>query len=281
MALRIALVELPAHHELHQLLAVGVGCVDGRHIAAVPQDRDAVRDLEHLVQTVRNIYNRDALGLELFNDPKEQLDLVGRESRGGLVHDHDPRVVGNALADLHHLLLCRRQAHHTGTRVQVKTVFVKDRLCESIDLFLRIEFGLRPPQKDVLGYRQRLTKVQLLINDGHALFQCQLGRHSLIGIPVKIDGAAVRADRAGDDLDECRLPGTVFAQQGVHLSVEHLHRHIIQGNHARIGFAYIVECQHTSSPFLKCGSVQGYTLPQKVNVIIRLPSPCRRRYSSR
>ena len=60
---------------------------------AVAQDRDAVRDLVHLVDEVRDEDHRDSAPLEVAHDAEEQFGLIRVETRGRLVKDQNPRVL--------------------------------------------------------------------------------------------------------------------------------------------------------------------------------------------
>ena len=73
-----ALVQLTPDHEAHELAPVGIGCVQRLYEAAVSQDADALRYLEHLVHPVRDIHHCDAALLELADDGKQQFHFVGR-----------------------------------------------------------------------------------------------------------------------------------------------------------------------------------------------------------
>ncbi len=57
--------------------------------AAVPENGDPVSELEHLVEVVRHVQDRHALGLEAMDHLEEAPDVVTRERGGGLVEDEE------------------------------------------------------------------------------------------------------------------------------------------------------------------------------------------------
>ena len=85
---------------------VGVGLGDQ---PAVAQHDDPVGDLERLLEVVRDVDDRDAVGGQLAHDPEQHLDL-GRAERGRrLVHDQHARVLRERTGDLDDLLLAEPQ----------------------------------------------------------------------------------------------------------------------------------------------------------------------------
>ena len=81
--------------------------------------RHAVGDLEDLGHAVRDIDDRDALGGQAPDDAEEVAALVDGQRRGGLVEDEQLELVREALGDLDHLLLARRQQCDRRARVDV------------------------------------------------------------------------------------------------------------------------------------------------------------------
>ena len=89
-------------------------------VLAVAQDRDAVRELEGLVQVVADEDRGDAVRLELAHDLEEVVDLAQAQRGRGLVHDDDVGLVEQGLGDLDHLLLADAQSTHGRARVDVE-----------------------------------------------------------------------------------------------------------------------------------------------------------------
>jgi len=103
--LRELLLELPPHHVADQIVNGGFAHLHHRHVGAVPKDRGPVGDLQHLLQVVGDVDDRNPLRLEPPHDLEQHLGLLAGEGRGGLVHDEDLRVQAQRLCDLDHLHL--------------------------------------------------------------------------------------------------------------------------------------------------------------------------------
>jgi len=84
---------------------------------AVAQHRDEVAELDHLLETMRDVDDRDAVVDESTDDPEETLDLARRKRRGGLVHDQHAHLLRERLADRDHLLGPDRQIAQKRARV--------------------------------------------------------------------------------------------------------------------------------------------------------------------
>ena len=111
--------ELPADHQRDELLAVELGSSQGGDMLAVAEHRDPIRDPEHLVHLVGDVDDRDAALAERADHAVEVLHLTLGDGRCRLVHDDEPRVVGDGLGDLDHLGLGDAQRLHDPVGVQV------------------------------------------------------------------------------------------------------------------------------------------------------------------
>ena len=86
--------------------------------AAVAQDGDALRDFQNLVEPMADENDAYAFALELGDQSHECVDFVTGKRRGGLVHDHEPRLGGQGAADRHELPLSYRQVTDKGVEVE-------------------------------------------------------------------------------------------------------------------------------------------------------------------
>jgi hypothetical protein len=75
---------------------------------------------------------------------------------------------------------------------------------------------------DVLGDRQPVDDVELLVHGGDAEAECRGRRRDGGGLALPDDLAAVGLVRAGQDLDQGRLPRAVLAEDAVDLARKHL-----------------------------------------------------------
>ena len=108
-------VHLVAHHELGELLLIGLGGVYGGDVLSLAEDGDPVGDLQHLVELVGD--DDDGVALE------ELGCLLDGKDGGGLVQDDDLGPVVEHLDDLQGLLLRHRHIVHLFPGVDVKAEF--------------------------------------------------------------------------------------------------------------------------------------------------------------
>ena len=84
-------------------------CLGGGSDAPVLQDRDAIDQLYHLVETVGDVENGAALRLQTSEKIVQARDLADAEGRRRLVENDHRGVGGERLGDLHDLLLGDRE----------------------------------------------------------------------------------------------------------------------------------------------------------------------------
>ena len=111
---------LTADHQLCEVVLVGLGWNPAAHDLAAADDRDAVRDLQDLVQLVADKDDAGALCGEPAEDREDLLGLLGREHRRRLVEHQDVRIPIQRLQDLDPLLPADREAAHADVRVDLR-----------------------------------------------------------------------------------------------------------------------------------------------------------------
>ena len=87
------------------LVGRDVGLVDDADDPAVVHDRDAVREVEDVVDVVADEEDADALALQLADEVTHLRGLGRPKGGGGLVHDEDARVEVDRPGDGHGLAL--------------------------------------------------------------------------------------------------------------------------------------------------------------------------------
>jgi len=112
-------VDLATDHQRDEFCHPRIRRGHGRHLAPVAQNGDPVAELEHLVQPMRDVYDRHTLTPQPAHDLEQALDLPPGQRRGGLVHHQDPCVLRQRLGDLDHLLLCDPEAVHRSMCVEL------------------------------------------------------------------------------------------------------------------------------------------------------------------
>ncbi len=115
-----AAVKLPPDHHVDHGLFGCLRPVDGAHISPVTENRNAVGDVQHLVNFVGNIDDGDAPGLERFDDLEEALGFRIGQGRIGFIHDDELGIGGDGPGDFDHLALRDGQIPHERIRVHIQ-----------------------------------------------------------------------------------------------------------------------------------------------------------------
>src|SRR2546423_7660767 len=80
-----------------------------RHHPAKVEDRDPIRDLEHIVEVVRNDHDSEAVVAQPPRQVQHHLRLHHAQGGGGLVEHHQLGIPHHRLGDRHRLTLAARQ----------------------------------------------------------------------------------------------------------------------------------------------------------------------------
>jgi hypothetical protein len=113
---------LTAHHHLGELSFARLRRGRLTHDLAASQHRDAIGDVEHFVELVRDEHDRLAVGLEPPQVVEQVLGLRRSQHRGGLVEDQDIDASVQRLEDLDALLLSHRQVLDLAARVELEPI---------------------------------------------------------------------------------------------------------------------------------------------------------------
>ena len=182
---------------------------------AAAQDGRRVAERDDLVQLVRDVENRAAAGGEMLQRLEQLLDLLGRQHRGRLVHDEQPRVQEERAHDLDALPLADAQGRDDAAGIELEMVGVQNPV-ELSEEFARGEAAVEA-ERNVFQNRHRLEQREVL--EHHA--DAEASRGARIGDArrraVENDLTLVGREDAVDHLDEGRLAGAVLAEQGVNL----------------------------------------------------------------
>jgi len=229
---RIPLGEPAAHHHLDDRI---LGQRGGGGLAdepTVPEHGHAVGDLEDLLQPVRDVDHRLARGPQLPDHPEQALALGVGQRAGRLIHDDDARVERQGLGDLDHLLLADAERPDPGGG--------RGRHAEPRQEPLRARVEPLPgdvaepchgltPEEDVLGDRQLLDQVQLLVDDGDALELSVPGSLDLEGLALEHDLSLGPGIGPAQDLHERGLARSVLSHEGHDLTGKRAEIDAVQG----------------------------------------------------
>ena len=228
---------------------VGVDLGDARLAGDPPiaQNRDVIADADQFLEPMRDIDDRDALRLEVRDDPEQHLDLRGAQGRGRLVHDQDAGILGHRLGDLDELLLADPQILHHGAGIDAGLQALHQGA--GLPFLLLVVDAARGAHdlagdEDILGHRQVAEQVEFLEHHADAV-RDGIGRaRKLHGLAVEHDAPERRLFDAGDDLHQGRLAGPVLADQHVDGAPAHLEGRVLDRERAGIGLGDILQGEH-------------------------------------
>ncbi len=216
---------------------------------AVAQDGDAVGQLEHFLEPVADVDQRDALRLQ----PADQREQLGRlrpgEIGGGLVEDQELRPAQGGPRGGHQLLLAdgERAQHDARRDAEAEVVEHTLRLALHAPLVQDAEAGVLVAEEQVGRDRQVRAQHDFLVHRVDAEI------HRVVG-PAELDDAALPDDlaarfqvHAGQQLDERGLACAVLADDGVDLprlegEVDMLQR--VRAGEALVEFSKFEEGRH-------------------------------------
>ena len=224
---------------------------------AVAQNGEALGDAEHLVELVGDQDHGLALGGEPAHQLGQLLPLGRRQGRRGLVEDHDLGAAVEELDDLQPLPLGDRRVGDDPPRVELEAEPGGELLGFGGDpAQVRAARERRRAQGDVLGRGQGRDEGEVLVDHADPGLERVLGAVELDALAVQLEVASVGAQQAGRDPHQGRLPGSVLAEQGVHLAGRDLERHGVVGEQGAEALADGSEAQGGCCP--PCASVAAW-----------------------
>ena len=208
----------PEHH-FHQVLAIDFGGRPRADQLAVSQHRDRVTNLEHLAETVGDVDDRPAFGLQCTERAENPLDLHVGQRGGRLVQDEHPRVASQHAGDLDKLPLADAELRHRRIERLVAQPHLFERSARAITEFLAAveQRHLAVAEPDVVEDGERRREAQLLRHQRDAEFLRVQGARDRRWLAVNQDDAAVDLMHAGENLHERALARAILAADGAYL----------------------------------------------------------------
>ena len=217
---RVHVGQLAAHHAPRHVGGGEVGGVEGADLDPVAEDGDPVGDRLDLVELVRHVEHRDAVGHQAPDELEQDFGLGAGEHVGGLVHAQDADLARHRLGDLDHLHLRHRQVAHAPRDRDLGPQGVEQGAGAGASRRAIDEAEAVPlaPQRDVLLDREVGDQVQLLVDQDDAGGLGGVGVREADRRAAPADLAAGRREVSGEQLHQRRLAGAVLAQERVHLA---------------------------------------------------------------
>ena len=251
-ARRVELVLLRADHRLDDLRHGQVTRRPGQHLAAVAHHRHPIGDLEHLLEAVRHVQDRDALGGEVAEDGEQPARLAIVQRRVRLVEDQHPGPLEQRPRQLDELALADRHPTHGEIGVDVEAEPLEHRLGELLHPPPRHESEPRRlvVDEEVGEHRALGQDAELLVHDADAVGTGGPRRGELDDLAVQRDRAAVRSDRARQHLHQGRLAGPVLADDRVDAAGGDLEVHAVDRDDAAVRLAQLLDLDrgHATTP---------------------------------
>ena len=233
-AFRVHVFHLAPDHVLDDL-ALRDALLGGIHRAdrrAVADDGHGVRDLNDLLEPVRDHDDRNVLLLEFPQQGEEVLAVLLVEGGGRLVQDQQLGVLGKRFGDLHELLAADAQLpqFHARVDVQAHLFQILRRLHRRFVPVDALALHQLVTEEDVLRDAQLRDQGELLIDDGDARKLAFLDRMELHDLAVQDDVALVAAIlmNARQDLHQRGLSRAVLADKAVDLSALNGEIHVLK-----------------------------------------------------
>ena len=223
------------HHPRQQRLG-RARAVDRVDLAPAPQHGDAVGDLEHLVQLVRDEDDGHPLCDEALEDLEQLHRLLRRQHRGRLVEDQDVGAAIERLEDLDALLLAHGDVADARVRVDVEAELLGE-LADAAFGGGGVEKYAVPPrlrgEHDVLGDGHHRDEHEVLVHHpdpggNRAVRRADVGR-----LAVQQDLALVGPVEPVEDVHQRRLAGAVLAEQCMHLAGAEIEVDVVVREHTR------------------------------------------------
>ena len=273
-------------HHTNDLSDLGNSSLTDANVLAVTHNGDAVSDTLQLVHSVGNVDDTNAGSLQLIDELEQIVDLRIGQNRRGLVQNQDLGIViGECLGNLDHLLLCNRQSSDLGLGVDGQVEAVQQLLGTAVLLSLVQEqsLGGLTANEDIVCNGQVLHQVQLLVNNTNTSVLCVLGAMDLDLLTEILNGTAILGVDTGQNLHQCGLTGTVFADQAHDFTASDLKLSIVQRVNTGEVFLNALHLQnnfaHSNITFLKSLSMYLPRFLEKFGNLPRSIRASRRKHS--
>ena len=224
------------HHFDHFIVGLGAGLV-GRDLAAIAEHRAIVGQFGDLMHAMRDVEQRNALCLQPPQHLENALHVRGRQRRGGFVENQKARLARQRLGDFDDLPPRQRQILDLRHRMNVLAAGARQCGLGQSALRLAIdqaEAAGRIRDDNVIRDGEIGDQRQFLedADDARRIGRGGIGKDYLASLQQH--APLVGGDHAGHDLDQGRLAGAVFTEDGVHAPGLHVQIGILKGEHTTI-----------------------------------------------
>ncbi len=224
--------------------------VDRRHrlggdALPVAEHGDRIRDLQDVVQEMRDEDDAAAAGAHPAQHLEQAPHFRGRERRGRLVQDDDAGAGIEHAGELDQLLQPDRQRAHGGSRIDVEAQHLElapGARAHGLPVDHAVS-GQLLAEIDILRDREVGDDGELLVHHADPGIERIAGRMELHVLAVDQHPPSIGRVHAGDDLHHGGLAGAVLADQAVDLAFAQLEIDVAQGRDAAEGLRDALHAQ--------------------------------------
>ena len=119
LRLREQIIDLTSNHCLDQICVCDPVYIIGSDILRITEYGNSGSQTIHILETVRNKDNGNAILFQLINQCVKLLRLVSGKCCCRLIQNDDLCICGKRFGDLNHLLLCNRKSSHLSGCIKI------------------------------------------------------------------------------------------------------------------------------------------------------------------
>ena len=188
---------------------------------------------------MRDEHDPDSAARQAVHEGEQKVHLGSSQGGGGLVHQQNPRVLGNGLDDLDHFLDVHGEAAHQRRGIDIQPEPLQQGAGFGT-LPAAVDEGKQPPggllvQKHVLRDREGRDQVAFLVDRDDPPGNRIPGSREPDRRPFHEQVPAVAREDPGDDFHERALPCPVLPNESLDDAREHIEVHTGEGLHALEG----------------------------------------------
>ena len=227
-------IERAAYHQLDEARASRDRRIDGAHGSAVPEDRHAIGEANHLTELVGDQQDARSTRHDLAQQREQALALGGWEKSRWLVEHEQARNVPNGADDRQQGLIRGGEVGHLRPRVDGHPVAGES--FRGTRPLLRPRDTRRDPpagqvvEQEVLDDAERRDQAQVLVDEAHAELAKPTDPEGGLEPPAGHGELCPRAGHvvARQDLHEGRLSRAVLPEQGVDFPATHRDARVVE-----------------------------------------------------
>jgi hypothetical protein len=231
--------DVASDHQLDDFGGRAGALVERLDMPAVAEHRGPVGQRIDLVHAMRDVENGHALRLQAREQRIDFLDVGAGQGRSRFVENEELGFLAERLGDLDHLAARQRQIAHAQQRIDVFAADFGEQRLRAASLRAGVDHAeplRRRRYRNIVGDRQVRHQGKFLKDADDAGRGRGGGIVELARNSIQMNLAGIRLHHAGDDLDQRRLAGAVFAEHGVDLPARAAEIDRLQRAHAAVAF---------------------------------------------